>query len=101
MSYAFVAAGNFVLTSIMPSYFKKTGNVSTIAGVLNATVYLGSALSGYGFSALTTLYGWDLGIIIWLGVSVLAVVFLVIIFRKWNNTYQKENLEEDGEANEI
>ena len=101
MSYAFVAAGNFVLTSIMPSYFKKTGNVSTIAGVINATVYLGSALSGYGFSALTTLYGWDLGIIIWLGVSVLAIVFLVVIFRKWNNTYQKENLEEEGEANEI
>ena len=99
LSYATVAAANFILTSILPSYFKNTSNVSTIAGVLNATVYLGSALSGYGFSSLTTKYGWDLGIIIWLIVACVAVVFLIIIIKKWNATYQNPNLEE-GKVNE-
>lgn len=49
---------NLLLIGVLPAYFKKFGQVSLLSGVLNAFVYVGSALSAYGFAAAAELSGW-------------------------------------------
>ena len=39
---------NVILVSMIPPYFKNSGNVSAVSGLLNACTYVGSALSSYG-----------------------------------------------------
>ncbi|MBR1581739.1 MAG: MFS transporter [Bacilli bacterium] len=87
LAYGSIAGTNHVFSSFMPLYFKDTGKISTVAGVLNATVYGGSALSGYGFALITTKYGWDIGIYIWIACAIIGVSCIFLIYKKWSETY--------------
>ncbi|MBR5528695.1 MAG: MFS transporter [Clostridia bacterium] len=56
---------NIVLITIIPQYFSKTGRVAFISGLLNSCTYIGSALSGYGFAAVSAKFGWNGTISVW------------------------------------
>jgi len=79
---------NTVLIMLMPSHFRHTGHVSTISGVLNACVYIGSALSTYGFAALSETAGWSGTILLWLGLSVACGGILLACIPGWNKRMQ-------------
>lgn len=49
---------NVMLVSFVPTYFIRFGKVSTISGLLNATVYIGSSISTYGLGAIADRLGW-------------------------------------------
>jgi OPA family glycerol-3-phosphate transporter-like MFS transporter len=75
---ALLLAVNNMLTSFMPLYFKNEGRVSTTAGFLDCSVYIGAAISGPLSGFLADKSGWH-GIIdgwIWVCVAALGVSFL-------------------------
>ena len=79
---------NSVLIMLMPSHFRNTGHVSTISGTLNACVYIGSALSTYGFAALSESSGWGGTILLWLGLSVACGGILLLCIPGWNKRFR-------------
>lgn len=66
---------NFMLISMLPVYFQKNGNVSTVSGVLNFCTYIGSSVSTYGVALLSESKGWNFTILIWV---ILTAVGLAI-----------------------
>ncbi len=79
---------NTVLIMLMPSHFRDTGHVSTISGALNACVYIGSALSTYGFAALSDTAGWGGTITLWLGLSIACGGILLACIPGWNKRFR-------------
>ena len=80
---------NLILICLTPPYFKNTGRISLISGVLNCCTYAGSALSGYGFALLATLFGWRGTIIGWAIICGVATVICFGIARAWNRFKSK------------
>lgn len=78
---------NLMLVSMIPLYFQKMGKVSTMSGILNSCVYLGSALSSYGIAALADRFGWGINLVSWLVVSVLGSVLCLLSIRPWQKQY--------------
>lgn len=58
---------NVMLVHIIPTYFVKYGRVSTVSGVVNATVYIGSSIATFGIGAIADAFGWS---------ALLGVLFL-------------------------
>ena len=82
---------NSVLIMLMPSHFRNTGHVSTISGTLNACVYIGSALSTYGFAALSESAGWGGTILLWLVLSIACGGILLLCIPGWNKRFRDES----------
>ena len=80
---------NFLLIQILPSYFKGFGHVSLLSGILNASTYLGSAISTYGIALINKNYGWTITVYIWAIIALIGVIASLIIFKKWNKFKQK------------
>ena len=57
---------NTLAVVIFPRHFVATGQVGLVSGLLNFLVYVGTALSSYGFGALTLAYGWRVTLASWL-----------------------------------
>lgn len=74
---------NHMLISLLPAHFVKTGKVSTIAGILNACTYVGSAVSTYGFAAVAENFGWDKLLIIWTLIAVIGGTICFACIKKW------------------
>jgi len=76
---------NLILICLIPPYFKKTGRVSLISGILNSCTYIGSALSGYGFAVLAKLFGWRGTIIGWAIICGIATIICLALVKKWQS----------------
>lgn len=74
---------NLMLISRVPRHFAKYGRVSTVSGLLNASTYVGSALSTYGFAALSENFGWSFTIFVWLLVAVCGTLLCLPVIKKW------------------
>lgn len=78
---------NFLLVCIIPSYFKKYGNVSTASGVINSCTYIGSAASTYGIALLSEKFGWNFTILSWITVGALGTLICIFCAKKWWRKY--------------
>ena len=74
---------NTVLASMMPSYYVRYGVTATVTGVLNASAYLGSAVSSYGNGAIVEHFGWNTIMYCWCVCAVVGVVACLIAARTW------------------
>ena len=74
---------NLMFTSIVPSFYTNTGKVSTVSGVLNSFVYIGSAISTYGIALLTDNFGWTVTVIVWIGLAVAASAIALTSANAW------------------
>lgn len=74
---------NFMLISMLPAYFRKYGNTSTVSGVLNACTYIGSALSTYGVAVLSTGIGWDGTILLWFCIALVGTALCLLCVKPW------------------
>ena len=81
---------NMTLISFLPAHFRHTGYVSTISGVLNACVYIGSALSTYGFAAMSETAGWNATIVLWLGLAVGCCLICLFYIPTWNRKFAQK-----------
>lgn len=75
---------NTMIIGLIPLYFARANQVSTVTGLLNALAYLGSAISTYGFGALSEYAGWNMTIVVWCLVAALGIVACLMGRRIWN-----------------
>jgi OPA family glycerol-3-phosphate transporter-like MFS transporter len=71
-------AANNMLTAFVPLNFQKENRVSTVAGFLDCSVYIGAALAGPGIGALVENSGWGGVIAAWIIVCVAGSVFTLM-----------------------
>lgn len=57
---------NLLQTCYIPAQFGGAGNISFLAGMLNAATYVGSALSTYVFAVISENSGWNSTILSWI-----------------------------------
>jgi sugar phosphate permease len=62
------------LTGVIPLEYCDAGKVSTAAGILDAAIYLGAALSGPTAGVLIDLAGWQGVMYGWIAVSGVSIV---------------------------
>ena len=74
---------NLLFISILPTYFKKYGNISTVSGVLNSTTYVGSALSTYGIASISLRFGWSASTLVWLILGAVSTVLCLVNISGW------------------
>jgi len=74
---------NLMLIGNLPAYFARYGKVSTVSGLLNACTYIGSALSTYGFAALSERFGWGFTIASWALIAGGGMVICLFLTGKW------------------
>ena len=74
---------NLLLICMIPPYFNKYGNVSTVSGVLNSCTYIGSAISTYGIALLADNKGWGFTLLMWLAIALAGTAVCLICTRPW------------------
>ena len=79
---------NLILICMIPPFFQKTGNVSTVSGLLNCCTYIGSAISTYGIALLTELYDWKLTLLVWLIIAILVTIMCLICVKPWKKAHE-------------
>jgi OPA family glycerol-3-phosphate transporter-like MFS transporter len=75
---------------MIPQYFKKYGNVSTVSGIINACTYIGSAISTYSIALLSEKLGWTFTLKVWLIVALIGTILCFISAKSWEKQYQSE-----------
>lgn len=85
-----MVAINHVFLTLVPVSFASHGRSATMAGLLDAVAYAGSAVSSYGFGAIADSIGWNKTIIIWFVIVCVALVFCAVIVRRWER-FKKAN----------
>lgn len=78
---------NMILIGLLPSHFRDTGSVSTISGILNACVYIGSALSTYGFARLSEAAGWNAVALLWLALAAACALLCLACVPAWKRHF--------------
>jgi OPA family glycerol-3-phosphate transporter-like MFS transporter len=76
---------------MIPPFFKHTGRVSTVSGLLNACTYVGSALSTYGVALLSEQFDWSVTLWVWLGIAVMGTLVCLCTVKPWKR-FVKENI---------
>ena len=79
---------NLILICMIPPFFNKYGNVSTVSGVLNSCTYIGSAISTYGVALLSEKAGWEFTLLIWLAIAAAGTAVCLICARPWKKKMQ-------------
>ena len=74
---------NLMLITHVPKRFKKYGNISTFAGIVNACTYVGEAIFLYGIAALARNFGWRFSIFTCFVIALLGTACCVIAARPW------------------
>lgn len=74
---------NLMLISMIPPFFEKRGNVSTVSGVLNSCTYVGSAISTYGIAVLNSHFGWGFTVGVWAVIAVCGTAVCILCIKPW------------------
>ena len=74
---------NLLLICMVPNYFKKYGNVSTVSGVLNSCTYIGSALSTNGIALISENAGWKTTLLIWFLIAAAGTAICLASAAPW------------------
>ncbi len=80
---------NVIMTCLLPRYFAGTGKVAFISGLLNSCTYVGSAISGYGFAAVSAGHGWGGTIVLWAVICFIAAIICLSVAGKWEKFSKK------------
>ena len=76
---------NLMLICMVPPFFQRKGNISTVSGVLNSCTYVGSAISTYGIALLSETAGWQTTAFVWFVVAALGTAVCVVCGRIWKD----------------
>ena len=91
---AFMHGTNLMLIAIAPKRFKRSGKVSTYSGIMNACTYVGAAISTKGFAKIATLFGWEITIVIWIGVALAGALLCFVAYPKWKKLKKEYDIEQ-------
>jgi len=73
---------NLVAVCQLPARFGRFGATGTAAGIINAFVYAGSALSMLGTALLAERFGWQAAVWVWLGIAAAGTVIFVFFTKR-------------------
>lgn len=85
-------AVNTITVSALPVHFGIMDRSSSVTGVLNSSVYVGSAISTYGIGALSMSLGWNGTILIWAAAAAVSAGLCFFIVGRWRR-YRKTVLK--------
>lgn len=85
---------NLILICMVPPYFSRHGNVSTVSGVLNACTYIGSACSTYGIAALSQHAGWQTTLLVWFCIALCGSVICLAFKKPWDRRFAAEKISD-------
>ena len=71
-------AVNILLINLLPLQFEKAGRSATVSGALNAIAYAGSALASGLIGVLSSAYGWNVTVISWFAMMIVAGAVCVL-----------------------
>ena len=86
----FMHGVNLLLVCMVPAAFKKYGNVGAASGIINSCTYVGSAISTYGIAVLSEDLGWDLTILVWVGIALVGASICLICAKPWKKKFMEE-----------
>lgn len=75
---------NLILICMIPPFFKASGKISTVSGILNACTHIGSAISTYGIAVLSEIVGWTNTLLAWVLIAVLGTTICLLCVKPWN-----------------
>lgn len=78
-----IAAMNHLLMTLIPVHFAKFGRASTVGGIFNCCTYIGSAISTYGFGAVSEKFGWTATVIFWIILGAIGVAACALPMRRY------------------
>lgn len=78
---------NLMLICIVPAFYKNTGKISLVSGLLNSCTYVGSSISTYGIALLTEGVGWSATVGIWFLIALLGTLVCLCITPIWNRKF--------------
>lgn len=84
---------NLILIGMIPPYFAKSGNVSTVSGILNSCVYIGSAISTYGIAVLSENMGWETTLLTWFVIAALGTIICFVCTKPWEKQMESDDEE--------
>ena len=84
---------NLMLITHVPKRFKKHGNISTVAGLVNACTYIGEAIFTYGMAMISINLGWRSCIGVCAIIAVLGTVCCIVSARPWKKFYREDQTE--------
>lgn len=73
---------NPLLTTVMPMEYRHTGRIALVAGMIDASIYVGSAITGVLSGALHDAYGWAVVFASWIFVCAGAVLSMTLASRR-------------------
>ena len=79
---ASMMAVNTLYVNMIPLHFEAQGRVAAVSGLLNATAYLGSAISTFTIGILVEKAGWPVTMVGWVGITAVALAVCVIMRKK-------------------
>lgn len=74
---------NLMLICMVPPFFQRHGNISTVSGILNSCTHIGSALSTYGIALLSESAGWQVTAFVWFVIAALGAAVCAVCSRVW------------------
>ena len=74
---------NLMLITHVPKRFKKYGNISTFAGIVNACTYIGEAIFLYGLAAISKHLGWHFSIGTCFAIAALGTLCCFVAAHRW------------------
>ncbi len=86
---------NVVQTCILPRCFHATGRDSFFAGLLNASTYIGSALSTYLFALISDRFGWAVTRWSWVAVAAAGLALSAFLLLRVNRARREPSTAEN------
>ena len=74
---------NLMLICMVPPFFQRQGNVSTVSGILNSCTYVGSAIATYSIALVSESAGWQVTAFLWFLIAALGVAVCAVCSRVW------------------
>ncbi len=78
---------NLMLICMIPAFYKTTGKISLVSGLLNACTYVGSAISTYGIALLTDNAGWSVTVGVWAIIALVGTAVCLVAIPLWNKKF--------------
>ncbi len=80
-----------MLTAMVPPFFKKYGNVSTVTGILNACAYVGSGISTFVIALLSEKIGWQINLFIWCIIAIVGSLLCFCCIKPWGHFMREKD----------
>lgn len=74
---------NHMFLTVVPYHFAPLGLSAAVTGMLNSIIYFATALCSLLYGFLADVLGWNVMILVWLGIGLAGTLFCAVFARYW------------------